>query len=175
MPPKRPPDPEPVAESAITAATKASGKLNEMAKLFSKILCPIDFERDSMEALELACRLAKQNSATVYLLTVIGVPPAAATELPPVPIFPNPEFEAESRRRLEAIAQKNLARVPHKVFVASGNAAPEILKLVGDQNIDLIVMGTHGRKGVKHFLLGSVAERVVRESAVPVLTIHPKD
>jgi nucleotide-binding universal stress UspA family protein len=78
-----------------------------MAALFSKILCPIDFERDSMDALELACRLAKQNSATVCLLTVIGIPPPAATALPPVPIFPNPEFEAETRRRLEAIAPEN--------------------------------------------------------------------
>ena len=127
-----------------------------------------------MDALQLACQLAKQNSATVYLLTVIGIPPAAATELPPVPVFPNPEFEADSRRRLEAIAQEKLAGVSHKVFVASGNAAPEILNLAAERKIDLIVMGTHGRKGVKHFLLGSVAERIVRESPVPVLTIHPK-
>ena len=145
-----------------------------MAAIFSKILCPIDFERDSLDALEFACRLAKQNSAPVCLLTVIGIPPPAATALPPVPIFPDPEFEAETRRRLEAIAQENLADVPHEVYVASGNAAPEILNLAAEQKIDLIVMGTHGRTGVKHFLIGSVAERVVRESPVPVLTIHPK-
>ena len=157
------------------ASAMDSAKINEGAWVFSRILCPIDFERDSMEALAVASRLAKQNSATVYLLTVIGVPPAAATELPPVPVFPNPEFEAESRRRLEAIARQTLAGVPHKVFVVSGNAAPEILKLVNGENIDLVVMGTHGRKGVKHFLLGSVAERVVRESPIPVLTIHPKE
>ncbi len=145
-----------------------------MAALFSKILCPIDFERDSMDALELAYQIAKQNSATVYLLTVIGIPPAGATALPPVPIFPDAEFEAESLRRLEAIAQEKLAGILHEVFVASGNAAPEILNLAGEQKVDLIVMGTHGRTGVKHFFLGSVAERVVRESRVPVLTIHPK-
>lgn len=145
-----------------------------MAALFSKILCPIDFERDSMDALELACRLAKQSSAKVSLLTVIGIPPEAATALPPVPIFPDAEFEAETHRRLEAIAQEKLAGVSYEVFVASGNAAPEILNLAAEQHIDLIVMGTHGRKGVSHFLLGSVAERVVRESPVPVLTIHPK-
>ena len=129
-----------------------------------------------MDALELACQLAKQNSATVYLLTVIGVPPAAATALPPVPIAlnPDPEFEAECLRRLEAIAREKLAGVSHEIFVASGNAAPEILNLAAERDIDLIVMGTHGRTGVKHFLLGSVAERVVRESPVPVLTIHPK-
>ncbi len=145
-----------------------------MAAVFSRILCPIDFERDSMDALELACRLAKQNSATVYLLTVIGAPSTAAAALPPVALNPNLEFEAECVRRLEAIARDKLAGASHEIFVASGNAAPEILNLTDKQDIDLIVMGTHGRTGLKHFLLGSVAERVVRESPVPVLTIHPK-
>ncbi len=145
-----------------------------MAAVFSKILCPIDFERDSMDALGLASRLAKQNSATVYLLTVVGAPPAAATALPPVALNPDPEFEAACIRRLKAIAREKLAGVSHEIFVASGNAAPEILKLTAEQGIGLIVMGTHGRTGLKRFLLGSVAERVVRESPVPVLTIHPK-
>lgn len=127
-----------------------------------------------MDALELACRLAKQNSATVYLLTVIGEPLAAATELPPAAAVPNVQFEAECRSRLEAITQEKMAGISHAIFVASGNAAPEILNLAKRQKIDLIVMGTHGRQGLPHFLLGSVAERVVRESPVPVLTIHPK-
>ena len=145
-----------------------------MVAVFSRILCPIDFERDSMDVLELACELAKQNSATVCLLTVIGAPPAAATALAPVALNPDPEFEAACVRRLEAIAREKLAGASHEIFVASGNAAPEILKLTADQGIDLIVMGTHGRSGLKRFLLGSVAERVVRESPVPVLTVHPK-
>ena len=127
-----------------------------------------------MDALELACRLAKQNSAPVCLLTVIGAPPAAATALPPVALNPDPEFEAACVRRLEAIAREKLAGASHEIFVASGNAAAEILNLAAEQGIDLIVMGTHGRTGLKHFLLGSVAERVVRESPVPVLTVHPK-
>src|ERR1700691_3008062 len=97
----------------------------DMSAIFSRILCPIDFERDSMDALELACAMAKQNSARIYLLTVIGVPPAGASALPPVPIFPNPEFEAETRRRLEQLAQDRLAAIPCETFVASGNAAPE--------------------------------------------------
>ncbi len=126
-----------------------------------------------MEALELARQLAKQNSATVYLLAVIGAP-TAATELPPVPLGPNPQLEAVCRHRLETIARENLAGVSHEIFVASGNAAPQILSFTAERAIDLIVMGTHGRTGVKHFLLGSVAERVVRESPVPVLTIRPR-
>ncbi len=145
-----------------------------MAAIFSTILCPIDFERDSLDALELARAIAKQNSATVYLLTVIAIPPAGATALPPVPVFPNLEFEAETRRRLEELAKKKLAGVSHEVFVGSGSAAREILNLTTERGIDLIVMGTHGRTGAKHFFIGSVAERVVRGSPVPVLTIHPK-
>ena len=117
-----------------------------------------------MDALELACALAKQNSATVCLLTVIGIPAIAATALPPVPMFPDPEYEAETRRRLETLAHNKLAGVSYEVFVVSGHPAAEILKLAAERSIDLIVMGTHGRSGVKHLLLGSVAERVVRES-----------
>ncbi len=138
-----------------------------MAAVFSKILCPIDFERDSMDALELAYRLAKQNSAKVCLLTVIGIPPPAATALPPVPIFPNPEFEAETRRRLESIAQEKLAGFSHEVFVASGNAAHEILNLAAEKKIDLIVMGTHGRTGVKHFIPGECCRTRRSRSAGP--------
>jgi nucleotide-binding universal stress UspA family protein len=143
-----------------------------MAAAFSKILCPIDFDRDSIQALELASRLATQNGAAVYLLAVIAAP-SEASELPPVPLDLNPQFEAVCRGRLEAMAKDKLAGIPHEIFVESGNAAPQILKLAAEQNIDLIVMGTHGRKGVKHFLLGSVAERVIRESPVPVMTIRP--
>ncbi|MGA9725226.1 MAG: universal stress protein, partial [Candidatus Binatus sp.] len=90
----------------------------------------------------------------------------------PVPL--NAPFESECRERLEAIAGKKLTGVRHEVFVACGNAAPEILNLAAERKVDLIVMGTHGRTGVKRFLLGSVAERVVRESPIPVLTVHPK-
>jgi nucleotide-binding universal stress UspA family protein len=145
-----------------------------MAAIFSRILCPIDFERDSMDALELACQIAKQNSTTVYLLSVIAEPLIPAPQLPPIPIQLNARFESECRDRLKTIAREKLAGVRNEVFIASGNAAPEILRLAAEQKIDLIVMGTHGRTGLKHFLLGSVAERVVRESPVPVLTIHPK-
>jgi nucleotide-binding universal stress UspA family protein len=144
-----------------------------MAAVFSRILCPIDFEQDSMDALELAGELARQNSATVCLLTVIGLPPAAATELPPATLVPDVEFEASTRKGLESLARERLADVSHEIAVASGNAAAEILNLAKQRHVDLIVMGTHGRGGMKHFFLGSVAERVVRESPVPVLTLHP--
>ncbi len=70
--------------------------------------------------------------------------------------------------------RKNWPGSRNELFVANGNAAPEIINFAAGWKIDLVVMGTHGRTGLKHFLLGSVAERVVRESPVPVLTIHPE-
>jgi nucleotide-binding universal stress UspA family protein len=165
-----------IASSAPKPWQPAEGEMTEMDTIFSRILCPIDFERDSMDALELACSIAKQNSAKVYLFTVIGEPLAgAATELPPpVVVLPNAQFEVECRHRLKALAQEKLAGVSYEIFVASGNAAPQILRLATVEHIDLIVMGTHARTGIKRFLLGSVAERIVCESPVPVLTIHPK-
>ena len=141
--------------------------------MFARILCPIDPERDPMDALELSRELAKQNSATVCLLTVIAEPLAPAAELPPVTVDPIPTFQAKCRVRLEALAREKLAEVSHEIFLATGNAAPQIVRLATEQHIDLIVMFTHGYPGIRHVLLGSVAERVVHESPVPVLTIRP--
>jgi nucleotide-binding universal stress UspA family protein len=145
----------------------------KMSAIFSRILCPIDFEPGSVQAVEIACHLARQTSATVYLLTVVGVPPAAATALPPVPLVPDPGFEEQCSTRLAVLAREKLAGVSHEIFVASGNSASEILNLTAAQHIDLIVMATHGRTGLQRLILGSVAERVVRESPAPVLTFHP--
>jgi len=86
-----------------------------------------------MDALEFACQLAKQNSATVYFLAVIGIPPAAATALPPVPLVPDAEFEALCGARLAVLAREKLAGISHEIFVASGNAAVEILNLAAER------------------------------------------
>ena len=60
----------------------------------------------------------------------------------------------------------------HEMLVISGDPAEQVLNTARGLDADLIVMGTHGRKGLSHLVLGSVAERVVRESSVPVLTAH---
>ncbi len=67
-----------------------------------------------------------------------------------------------------------LSDVEHETVLRIGNPAEEIIKAEHDYGADLVVMATHGRTGVAHLVLGSVAERVVRESTCPVLTIRPK-
>jgi nucleotide-binding universal stress UspA family protein len=146
-----------------------------MGPIFRRILCPLDFDRDSGAALALAIRVARQNGASLVLLNVVPVP-AGAAELAPIPLEPYPFWEQTSRARLEKVGRDIVdGKVPHEIVVLSGDPANGVLRTAADYHVDLIVMGTHGRTGVRHFLLGSVAEKVVRESPVPVLTVHPSE
>ncbi|HYB90512.1 MAG TPA: universal stress protein [Candidatus Binataceae bacterium] len=142
--------------------------------MFSKILCPIDFGEQSLAALDIACKLALQNEAPLYVMTVAPLMTGVA-EVSPVPIDPYLYAERTASERLVRIAR---ARVPgnilYETLIVAGDAATGILNVVRQTGADLIVMGTHGRTGVRHLVLGSVAERVVRESPVPVLTVHAK-
>ena len=133
-----------------------------MTALFKKILCPVDFDRISIPALEMAQKLALQNDATVYLLYVV---PGAS--LPT-------DLEKVARDNLRGIAQKWLAdKVTHEIVVSSGKPAAGIVNAQQTLNVDLIVMATHGRTGADHSRLGSVAEQVVRLSSSPVVTVRP--
>ena len=140
-------------------------------KVFSKILCPVDFEH-SLDALDFSITLAKQNDATLYVLNVTAIPMGAA-ELSSS-ADPEPFWEVTARTRLELLAEEKLVSVTnHELMIRSGDAAVGILQAAIDEGVDVIVMATHGRKGLSHFFVGSVAEQVVRESTCPVLTIRP--
>jgi nucleotide-binding universal stress UspA family protein len=75
---------------------------------------------------------------------------------------------------MDKICEKELQSCPNfQKRVVSGDAVDEILKVIESEGIDLLIMGTHGRKGLEHVIFGSVAENVVKKSPVPVLTINP--
>lgn len=138
---------------------------------FETILCPLDFERNSLDALEVARDLAQENRATLHLLHVARVP--AADMDVPLPFAANPRWEREARAKLERIARDQFqGKVRFEIRVVSGTPDDDVLRMAGELQADLIVMGTHGRKGWRHIVLGSVAERVVREAHCPVLTIR---
>lgn len=144
-----------------------------MTAQIQRILCPIDFQEQSLAALDLAINLAIQNQAKLLLLNVAPLPLGEA-EMSPVPLDPYPFREELSREALEKLAQQRVAgNAAYAVFVVCGDAATGIVKAVRHLGADLVVMGTHGRKGVSHLVLGSVAEHVVRESPAPVLTVPP--
>jgi universal stress protein A len=133
-----------------------------MAALFKKILCPVDFDRVSIPALEMVQKIALETGAAVYLLYVVP-----GSSLPT-------DLEKVARDNLRGIAQKWLAdQIAHEIVVSSGKPAAGIVNAQQTLAVDLIVMATHGRTGVDHSRLGSVAEQVIRLSSCPVVTVRP--
>lgn len=137
-------------------------------KAFKRILCPIDFGPSSLKALALAKQIASENDAALYVLHVC---PAVFVPLSGK-VTANVAPEQAAKDRLQQVAAKELAGVPHELLVTTGDAIERVTKVQSALSIDLIVMGTHGRRGVPRFFLGSVAESVIRKAACPVLTMR---
>ncbi len=135
---------------------------------FQRVLCPIDLGANSKQLLEFARKLVEQDSSLV-LFHVVPMPIEAVGQ--PVFIEPLSGSEHNAREALKKLAAE--ASVPGaEIAVLTGEPAAEIIRAAADHQCDLIVIATHGRTGITHFLLGSVAERVVRESPLPVLTVR---
>jgi nucleotide-binding universal stress UspA family protein len=152
---------------------------------FKKILVPTDLSDPALEALKRAVELAQHFSASLLLVNI--VPPI------PVPTRPiagstlaepglSPAFDvATYLKELTDAAQKGLRdlaneHVPQDIevqlSVSSGQPEQEIINIAKQENADLIVIATHGERGWRRFLFGSVAEKVVRLAERPVLVIH---
>lgn len=145
-----------------------------MIQLFRRILCPIDFSEHSLAALEVALKVVQQNDAKLYLLNVAPTP-AGSAGFQPIPMDPYPQLEKDGQQRLAKIGREKIpAAVRYETLVLSGDPAEQVLDTARNIGADLIVMGTHGRTGLVHLVLGSVAERVVREAPIPVLTAHAR-
>ncbi len=143
-----------------------------------KILFPTDLSDAAAEAQLYACSLAEQYGAELHILSVVQ----DVTLVSPDPTNPW-VIPASSLEEVTASVVQSLEKIPDAAWsagksiirtVRTGAPFLEILRYAKDQNIDLIVLGTHGRSGLAHVLMGSVAERVVRKSPCPVLTVHPK-
>lgn len=137
---------------------------------FNKILCPVDFDQNSLLALQLAAELARERKATLYVLHVVATPPGG-----PEVSMRFDRMEAAARTRLERLMREKIGtKVDWELHVRTGPPGVEVVRAAERIGADLIVMATHGRRGLKHFVLGSVAESVVREAPCPVLTMRPK-
>lgn len=142
---------------------------------FRHILVPIDFEEPSQGALEVAIDLALTFGAKLALVHSWELPSYSYAGTYYLPPDVSAAIEQAARQRLAESLSLVLKRLPEAESVlANGPAATEILGASDRLKADLIVMGTHGRHGVSRVFLGSVAEKVVRGSLVPVLTIRVK-
>jgi len=143
-------------------------------KPFRKILVPVDFSAHSDRAVCVAASMAGRYEAS---LDIVHVYEPLAYPLPDGYVMLTREqldaLFAEFDRKLRLAKQTALAVGASKVdtYVRQGLAASEICDFARDGAYDLIVMGTHGRRGLEHLLLGSVAERVLRMAPCPVLTV----
>lgn len=136
---------------------------------FKHILVPTDFGEAAGHATDLALNLAKKYGAKVTLVHAFFVPALAYGDGWALPID-------EMLRSAEDAVGKALAKAKDRfpnteALIVKGEAWEQILGVAKDRRADLIVMGTHGRRGLSHVFLGSVAEKVVRLSPIPVLTV----
>jgi nucleotide-binding universal stress UspA family protein/CBS domain-containing protein len=141
-----------------------------MSVAYRRILCPVDFDDNSMHALDTAADLARQNNGTVFVLHVVPMinPPTGM----PIYVDLYNGQEETARANLLEIAHKRLGGLKYELLTYRGDPADSILNAEKKTSADLVVMATHGRRGFKRFLLGSIAERVLRESTCPVLTVR---
>jgi len=141
-----------------------------MAYPFKKILCPVDFDENSTAALDAAAEMARQSDAMVEVLHVVPiiVQPGGT----PIYVDVYTAEEQESQAKLVELAKTHLAGVKYELKTTVAQPSAAILHAQKAAAADVIVMSTHGRRGLAHFFLGSVAERIVREAQCPVLTIR---
>ncbi len=142
---------------------------------FKHVLVPTDFSEPSREATDYAVDLARAADAKLTLLHVIVDP---IVYIPAMGGYaPEPrDMEQFAETALgEWIAEDDAAGLNLERIWKHGDPVSSILEFADAKDCDLVVMGTHGRGVVGHMLVGSVAERVVRKSKCPVLTVRPKD
>ena len=139
------------------------------------ILVPTDFSAPSAQALRYGAALAERLGAHLFVIYAdpfvlpvdltlgaggsYGVPPA--------------ELIDEAREQLQSFAETHIPpSVPYDVRVVVGTAVQSIVAQIAGENVDLVVMGTHGRTGLRRLLVGSVTEAVIRQASVPVIVVH---
>lgn len=146
-----------------------------MLKSFKKILVPTDYSELSLAAMDYALSFSQVFGSQIYLLHTLDTIPVLALDTMDLTtetvIY---ETEKNAKNDLHLFAVSRVGNIPNLVeVVRRGIAEDQIVKTAKEEEIDLIVMATHGRSGIAHVLLGSVAEKVVQRSPVPVLTVKP--
>lgn len=141
-----------------------------MAFPYKKILCPLAFDENSLEALDNAVAIARQFESSLVLIHVLPVVVALGEVPPQVGLYEDQEKAA--RAKLADIAKEKLNGLKYVTFVYTGDVIEGILQAQASHRPDLLVMATHGRRGFARMFLGSVTEAVLRKATCPVLIIR---
>lgn len=144
--------------------------------MFKKVLCPVDFSEFTAEIVQYAHDIAKKYGAELHMLHVLP----NLTYYTPYESFLTPENLIAIEKSIQSEVDNDFTNllkhldVKVKKVMKEGVVFLEIINYIKAESIDLVVMGTHGRGAIEHILIGSVAEKVVRKSPCPVMTIRPK-
>lgn len=146
-----------------------------MPLTIKKILVPIDFSDYSKSALKYAVNFAKVFNAEMYLIYVVEpviYPPDFSMGQIAIPSVTF-EMDERAKEELSKLAQQEIpAEIKRQVIIKTGKPFVEIIETAAEEDIDLIIIATHGHSGVEHILFGSTAEKVVRKAPCPVLTLR---
>jgi universal stress protein A len=137
----------------------------------SKILTPVDYSPCSRAALDHALFFAERFSAKIDVLHVWDVPPSVNADM----MVMSDEGPQSMSNVLLHGANKEMNHFLGDLTAEHGDAVPTIIEVAARDGYDLVVMGTHGRTGLSQLLMGSVAEKVVRQAPCPVLTVRLSD
>jgi len=162
-------------EAMVPGATPAA--TNEPLPVFKlrRILVPVDFSDCSKKALQYAVPFARQFEATLVLLHVVQ-PYLPVPEMGTVDVaLMETQMRAGGVKGLAAMKESLAGEVPVETELRVGNPQIEITRAVRDLGADMIILSTHGRSGLAHIFMGSVAERVVRHSPCPVLVVRERE
>ncbi|MBU1274876.1 MAG: universal stress protein [Proteobacteria bacterium] len=140
------------------------------------ILYPVDFTEHHAKVLPLLKELVEKLGATLHTLHVVEDLGHYASFFVPHPSLDQMESDLKSgaQRKMDEFVNRHFADMAGvTAAVVNGDPSSEVIKYAQEKDIDLIVTATHGRKGLEHAIFGSVAENIVRNSPVPVMTINP--
>jgi nucleotide-binding universal stress UspA family protein len=145
-----------------------------------KILFPFDLSENASKILPYVLSISEAYNSTLHVLHVVPEFQKWAKEYishtspyASLDMFKKEAVEG-AEKAMDRVCEEQLQSCPNlQRRVVSGDPATEILKTIEAEDIDLVIMGTHGRKGLEHVILGSVAENVVKKSSAPVMTVNP--
>ncbi|MDD8018125.1 MAG: universal stress protein [Bacteroidota bacterium] len=141
------------------------------------ILVPIDFSENSKKALRYAVPLAHQFNASITLINIVE-PTVFPSDFGFGQMsFPDVEKELfdKAEEELRSVAKEIPSAIPNDVAVKTGIPFVEVTNYANDEQIDLIIVATHGRTGVEHILFGSTAEKIIRKAPCPVFVVRAEE
>lgn len=146
-----------------------------MSLTIKKILVPIDFSDYSKGALKYAVNFTKVFNAEMYLIYVVEpviYPPDFSMGQIAIPSV-SVELDVRAKEELTKLSEQEIpADLKKQIIIKTGKPFVEIIETAAQEDIDLIIIATHGHSGVEHILFGSTAEKVVRKAPCPVLTLR---